>query len=207
MDRWVGKVTLVTGASSGIGVEIARVLAKNGMKVIVAARRLEKLEELAASIKREFNAEIYPMQCDVRQEEDILKIFKWAEEKLDGIDVMINNAGVVSPESIIAGSTETYRQIMDVNVIATAICSRELVQSVKKRKTAGHIININSIAGHNAEIITSPVSLYCASKYAITGMAASLRNEIKIENLNVKVTVRNNVTANSVGLRCINKMH
>ncbi|XP_077256280.1 farnesol dehydrogenase-like [Temnothorax americanus] len=188
MDRWIGKVAMITGASAGIGAQITRALAKNGMKVIAVARRLEKLEELAKNIKREFKAEVYTMQCDVRQEENILKVFKWAEERLSGIDVMINNAGVISNETIIEGSTETYREIMDVNVIAAAICSRELVQSVKKRKASGHIINISSVAGHNAQKVTAPVSLYCASKFAITGMAASLCNELINANLDVKVT-------------------
>ncbi|XP_070154365.1 farnesol dehydrogenase-like [Polyergus mexicanus] len=188
MDRWEGKVALVTGASSGIGMQIAKALAKNGMKVIIVARRLEKLEELAASIKSEFNGEVYPMVCDVRQEEEILKVFKWAEEELGGVDVLINNAGVIVNEPIIEGSTENYRKILDVNVIAMAICSRELVQSVKKRKATGHIININSIGGHYAETITLAVSLYCASKYAVTGMSTSLRNEITKAKLDVKVT-------------------
>ncbi|CAL1683225.1 unnamed protein product [Lasius platythorax] len=188
MDRWVGKVALVTGASVGIGAQITKSLAKSGMKVIAIARRLEKLEELAASIKRECNGEIYPMKCDVRQEEEILEVFKRAEEKLGGVDVLINNAGVLSPEPIIEGSTETYRKILDVNVLAVAICSRQLVQSIKKRKATGHIININSIAGHNAEVINMAVSIYSASKYAVTGMSASLRNEIINAKLDIKVT-------------------
>jgi len=101
MDRWEGKVVLVTGASRGIGAEIARQLAKNGMKVIAAARTLDKLQELAAGVKREFNVDIYPMRCDVKEEKDILKIFKWADEKLDGIDVLINNVAVLHNETII----------------------------------------------------------------------------------------------------------
>lgn len=188
MDRWVGKVALVTGASVGIGAQVTKVLAKSGMKVIAVARRLEKLEELAASIKHEFNGKVYPMKCDVRQEEEILNVFKRAEEELGGVDVLINNAGVVVSEPIIEGSTESYRKILDVNVIAMAICSREMVQSIKKRKATGHIININSVAGHYADSIKLPVNLYCASKYAVTGMTASLRNEIVNARLDIKVT-------------------
>ncbi|EZA60098.1 Dehydrogenase/reductase SDR family member [Ooceraea biroi] len=188
MDRWEGKVVLVTGASAGIGAAIARELAKNGMKVIAVARRLEKLQELAANIKGEYKADIYPMQCDVQKEEDILRVFKWANEKLGGVDVLVNNAGVVYTDPIIESSTQHYQNIMNINVIAAAICSRELVKSIKQRNASGHIINISSIAGHYAELITEPVNLYSASKYALTGMAASLRHEVAKSNLNIKVT-------------------
>ncbi|EFN70152.1 Dehydrogenase/reductase SDR family member 11 [Camponotus floridanus] len=188
MDQWAGKVALVTGASSGIGAETAKLLAKGGMKVIAVARRLENLKELAASIKSEFNVQIYPIKCDVQQEEEILKVFKWAEEELGGVDVLINNAGVVVNKPIIEGATEDFRKIIDVNVIAMAICSRELVQSVKKRNARGYIFNINSIAGHYADLITMPISVYAASKYAVTGMTASLRNEIINAKLDIKIT-------------------
>ncbi|RLU14870.1 hypothetical protein DMN91_012757 [Ooceraea biroi] len=186
-----GKVALVTGASVGIGAAIARELAKNGMKVIAVARRLEKLQELVANIKGEYKADIYPMQCDVQKEEDILKVFEWAHKKLGGVDVLFNNAGVVYPEPIIEGKTANYHHIMNVNVIAATICSRELVQSSKRRKTPAHIINISSITGHHAELINLPMSVYPASKYALTGMAATLRNELTSSNLDVKVTVIN----------------
>ncbi|EZA60100.1 Dehydrogenase/reductase SDR family member, partial [Ooceraea biroi] len=143
MDHWKGKVALVTGASVGIGAAIVRELAKNGMKVIAVARRLEKLQELVANIKGEYKADIYPLQCDVQKEEDILRVFKWANENLGGVDVLVNNAGVVYNDPIIEGSTRNYRNIMEVNVIAVAICSREFVKSIKQRNTSGHIINIS----------------------------------------------------------------
>ncbi|XP_011329530.2 farnesol dehydrogenase-like isoform X4 [Ooceraea biroi] len=195
MDHWEGKVALVTGGSVGIGASIARELAKNGMKVIAVARRLEKLQELAANIKDEYKADIYPMQCDVQKEEDILKVFEWAHEKLGGVDVLVNNAGVVHLETIIEGKTENYHNIMNVNVVAAAICSRELVQSAKRRKIPAHIINISSIAAHWPEIINFPINIYAASKSALNSMAATLRNELINSNLDVKVT---NITPGTV---------
>jgi len=94
MDHWKGKVALVTGASAGIGREIASLLAKNGMRVIAIATRMWKLQELAQNIKHEYDIDIYPMACDLRHEEDVLKTFKWAFDTFSGIDVLINNAAV-----------------------------------------------------------------------------------------------------------------
>jgi len=101
MNRWKEKVALVTGADNVIGIEIVKVLAKNGMKVIASAEIRNEVEELAANIKREYKIEIYPIACDLRKEEDILNMIKWADEKLNGIDVLINNASVSCKESII----------------------------------------------------------------------------------------------------------
>jgi len=100
MDRWTGKVALVTGASVGIGMQIAIILAKNGMKVIIAARRANKLQELMVKVKREYNVDLYPIRCDVKEEKDILKMFNWAALTLGGVDVLINNAGTISKELI-----------------------------------------------------------------------------------------------------------
>jgi len=101
MDRWKEKVALVTGANSPIGIEIVEVLAKNGMKVIASGRQLNKVQDLAANIKREYNIDVYPIQCNLRKEEDILNMIKWADNELGGIDVLINNASVNYKESII----------------------------------------------------------------------------------------------------------
>jgi short-subunit dehydrogenase len=78
---------------------------------------------------------------------------------------------------------------MDLNVLAVAICTREASRLMRKHKVQGHIININSIAGHNATNIPIHVSLYCASKYALTGMTESLRNEFTALNCGIKISV------------------
>lgn len=129
MDRWEGKVALVTGASSGIGAQVVKALAKNGMKVIAIARRLGKLKELAVSIKTECNGKVYPMACDVRQEEEIIKVFKWAEEELGGVDVMINNAGVIVNEPIIGKYSSFFhfssqKRCLFVKILSKQICVR-----------------------------------------------------------------------------------
>jgi len=104
MDRWKGKVALVTGGSSGIGSAIVKAMAKYELRVITIGRRMQKLQELAQNIKDEYNIDIYIMRCDIRQEEDIFKVFKWASDTFNGIDVFVNNAAIIANENIIGKS-------------------------------------------------------------------------------------------------------
>ncbi|XP_014476932.1 PREDICTED: dehydrogenase/reductase SDR family member 11-like [Dinoponera quadriceps] len=186
MNRWIGKVAVVTGASSGIGEAIATTLVEHGLKVVGLARRIDKLREIAerlATAKGSF----HPIQCDVVKEEEILKAFEYANS-LGGVDILINNAAVIYPETIIDGTTEKYHSILDINVAAVAICTREATKSMRERNVEGHIININSTAGHNASIAKAPLSLYHTSKYAITGMTEVIRNELTAVKAPIKVT-------------------
>lgn len=177
----------MTGASAGIGAAIAEALAVHGMKVVAVARRLEKLKALASQLKGS-KGEVHPLECDLRKEEAILRVFEWTEKQLGGVDVLVNNAGVIEPGWITDSTTEAYRKILDVNVLAVAICSREAVRSMKNRGATCHIININSLAGHFAESIHIPLNLYPASKYALTGMTLGLRNEITAQKLDIRIT-------------------
>lgn len=92
MDRWEGKVAVVTGAGAGIGLAIVEVLAKAGVQVVALDRRLENLEELATKLNGA-KGKVYPKQCDLSKEEEIVETLKWVETKLGGIDILVNNAG------------------------------------------------------------------------------------------------------------------
>lgn len=147
------------------------------------------MDELQKRVqKQNLSGKIYPLKCDVRNEEDILNVCKWIEKEFGRLDVLVNNAAVLVSERITEGKTENFRTIMDVNVIAVAIFIREAVKLMSKHKDQSHIININSVAGHNAEIIKYPISLYACSKYAITAMCESVRHELLAKNLNIKLT-------------------
>ena len=185
MDRWNKKVAVVTGASAGIGVAIAKTLVDHGVKVVGVARRLDKLQELTASVGK---GKFYPVQCDVRKEEDILKVFQFVEKELGGADILINNAGVATLIPVIDSPTEEFRKILETNLLAPAICAREFSQSIKKRDVPGHIININSVAGLYAEAIEVPFGLYSASKYGLRALGTELRHEMKQAKLPIKIT-------------------
>ena len=105
MEKWVGKLALVTGASSGIGCAIAEILIKCGVNVVGCARNLEKLEDFATKFQDE-KGKFHPVQCDLRKEEDILAMFNIIKEKFKTIHVCINNAGLMHDATLLEGSTE-----------------------------------------------------------------------------------------------------
>ncbi|XP_066590086.1 farnesol dehydrogenase-like [Prorops nasuta] len=187
MERWIGKTALVTGASSGMGESACITLVNHGLKVIGLARRFDRMEKLAIKLERA-KGRFYPMKCDVTKESEILEAFKFAET-LGGIDILINNAGLFIPNHIIDGPTADFDQVLGVNLRAAAICIRETAQSVKKRKSQGHIINICSILGHNVEIAKgAPMNLYTPTKFALRAMSDVVRHELSVTKADIKLT-------------------
>ncbi|XP_015188403.1 PREDICTED: dehydrogenase/reductase SDR family member 11-like [Polistes dominula] len=189
MERWSGKVALVTGASSGIGANIVTELVRYNVKVVAIDIQFNKLEELKVKIESlNLPGTIYPMKCDLTKEEEILNVFKYIQKEHDEVNILINNAVIYHIPLFADGKTENFRNIMDVNVIAAAICIREAVRLMSKSKNQGHIINITSISSRNAGNIKIPLSLYAGSKYALRAMCENVRNEILSDGLNIKIS-------------------
>ena len=185
MDRWNKKVAVVTGASSGIGAATAKTLVNHGVIVVGIARRLDRLQELTATLGK---GKFYPAQCNIRKEEDILKVFQFVEEELGGADILINNAGVGSLIPVIDSPTEEYLKVLETNLLGPTICAREFSQSIRKRNVPGHIININSLSGLYAEAVEIPLGLYSASKYGLRALGTELRHEMMQAKLPIKIT-------------------
>jgi NAD(P)-dependent dehydrogenase (short-subunit alcohol dehydrogenase family) len=169
-----GRSALVTGASSGIGRVVAKRLAKAGLKVHACARRRELLDELAEELR---GTDFHVYTTDLRVEKSILDMFERIEET-GGVDIMLNIAGygtsnMGSSISLALGSTEAWRELLELNVLAPCICSREALKSMLARRSPGHIINISSLAG-----IRPRNSLYPATKAALSAISQSLRFEL-----------------------------
>ncbi|XP_059829194.1 dehydrogenase/reductase SDR family member 11a isoform X1 [Hypanus sabinus] len=189
MERWNGRVALVTGASVGIGAAIARALVQHGMKVVGCARGVDKIEKLAAECESAgYSGTLIPYKCDLTSEEEILSMFSAIKTLYQGVDVCINNAGLAHPEPLLSGRTELWRNMIDVNVIAMAICTREAYQSMKERNVDdGHIININSVMGH-APHPNNLVHFYGVTKYAVTALTEGLRYELCDQSSSIRAT-------------------
>ena len=117
MEKWDGKVAIVTGASAGIGAAIARALVENGVKVIGCARNVQKLQALASTLKPKGSGSFKAVQCDVKKEEDIKAVFDVARNEYKGLHILINNAGLGHAVPLLEGQTEQFREMMEVNVI------------------------------------------------------------------------------------------
>ncbi|KAK9501303.1 hypothetical protein O3M35_012041 [Rhynocoris fuscipes] len=188
MERWAGKVAVVTGASSGIGNAVALDLAKHGMKVAALARRKERLEELEKEGKTK-EGSIKGIVCDVSKKDDVKAAISWIEKNWGGINVLVNNAGVAGRAQLTGSESEDQLStILGTNVIGLSNCVREVSAVMKKHNVQqGCIININSVVGH---FIPPSVGVgpYAASKHAVTVLTESLRTELATQKSPIRVT-------------------
>ncbi|KAL7635040.1 UNVERIFIED_CONTAM: hypothetical protein RMT77_014025 [Armadillidium vulgare] len=189
MEKWKGRVAMVTGASSGIGAAICEDLVKHGMKVVGAARRIEKMQELGEKLKNE-KGTFLPVECDVTKDEDIYALFDKIKETFGGVDVCVNNAGIVGTGlDLLNGKPEEWRQITNVNVIALCLCSKLTVNSLQERGVDdGHIINISSLAGHKVYPFGES-HFYTGTKHAVQALSEGLRQELQADNSGIKLSV------------------
>ncbi|MGZ5836573.1 MAG: SDR family oxidoreductase [Xanthobacteraceae bacterium] len=163
------RVAIVTGASSGLGEAIARKLAAEGIKVVLAARSKEKLDELAAEIRNN-KGTVLVCPTDVRKESDILNMFKAAMDAFGRVDIMVNNAGIAQAIPTTDLSLADWQQIIDTNLTSAFICSREAMKIMKQQKR-GRIINIGSVS---ATVPRQNSIGYAATKCALDGMTHSI---------------------------------
>lgn len=186
MDKFVGKVALVTGASLGIGKSICEKLVQHGMVVVGCARSKDKLDSLAASLNQSGPGKMHAVQCDLTKEDELLNVFKFIKDNFGTMHVCVNNAGLAYEDTtLLSGSTELWRNMLDVNILALSICTRESYQLMKDGQVDdGHFININSMSGHR--IVGLP--FYSATKFAVTALTEGLRRELRAAGTNIRTT-------------------
>lgn len=170
------KVVLITGASSGIGKESARLLAKNGYTVYGAARRLDKMNDLKAE-------GVHLIEMDVTDEESMVKGVQTIMDKEKQIDVLVNNAGYGSYGALEDVPLSEARYQFEVNIFGLARLTQLILPYMRQNKS-GRIINISSMGGKFGE---PHGAWYHATKYAVEGLSDSLRMELKQFNIDVVI--------------------
>jgi 17beta-estradiol 17-dehydrogenase / 3beta-hydroxysteroid 3-dehydrogenase len=178
-----GRIVVVTGASSGIGEATAKTVVAAGARVVLAARRVDRLERLAA----EFDAASVAVQpTDMRVEADVVRLIAVARERFGGVDVLVNNAGLGRRAPLTSGPTEAWREMLEVNVLGLCIATREAIQDMERRGVAGHVVHVSSMAGHR---IPGPDGgVYAASKFAVRALTEALRIELRAKGSPIRVS-------------------
>ncbi len=166
-----GKVTIVTGASSGIGEATVRALASRGAAVVVAARNLEKLGELERELKAS-GGRVLAVKTDVADRDSVESMIERAVDEYGVPDILVNNAGLGLSGRVEELKAEDLRDVMEVNVVGPLNC---IQAALPHMKSGGHIINVSSVVGKRA---IPKVGGYCASKFALNGLTDALRVEV-----------------------------
>lgn len=165
-----GKVVIITGASSGIGAESARQLARQGCRLALAARQADKLEALAA----ELGSDVLTSRTDVTQREEVVALVEATIERFGRVDVMFANAGIYIPGQAIEGDPDAWANLMKVNIDGVMYCAHAVLEQMKSQG-GGDILVSSSISGF-VDIEWEPI--YSASKHAVTGLVHTLRRQV-----------------------------
>lgn len=176
-DRFVGRVVWITGASSGIGEALALLLAREGARLVVSARRAERLEALRARCPRPEDVAVLPL--DVAETGRAREHVERAIAAFGKIDVMVHNAGIGQRSLVSETPLEEDRHIMDVNYFGVVALTKALLPEMKARG-GGHFVVVSSITGY---VGTPYRSAYSASKHALHGFFESLRVESRREGI------------------------
>jgi len=181
-NRLKDRIALVTGASSGIGEATAQALAEQGAKVAIAARRKDRLDQLAAKLA-DLGAEPLVLVADLASEIEAQRIVKETEAHYGRLDILINNAGVMYLEPVAEADLGRWRRMLELNVLSLIASSQAALAGMRARRE-GHIVNVASVAGR---VANPNAAAYAATKFGVVGFSESLRREVYKDNIRVSV--------------------
>lgn len=182
INRLEGKTALVTGATSGIGEATSQQLAELGVNLIITGRRKERLDKLAGKLISTYGIEVKIGAFDIRDRKACSDFIERLGET--DIDILINNAGgAIGTDPVYSAEFEDWDQMIDTNVKGLLTMSRLVIPKMKERNS-GHIINVGSIAGHEAY---PGGSVYCASKHAVSAITKSTKMDLLGTNIRVSM--------------------
>jgi len=181
-----GKVALITGASSGLGVQFAKALAAQGANIVISARRVERLEQVKKEVEA-LGVECLAVQCDVGKNDEIISMVAETKARFGQIDILVNNAGVGQAIPAEQQTDEEWLSMINLNLNAVYFVAREVGKVMIEQKY-GKIINIGSIHSTVA-MMGSPITAYNASKGGVAMLTKSLANE----------WAQHNITVNAIG--------
>lgn len=177
------KVVVITGASSGIGEETAKLLAQDGAKVVLAARRAEQLKRIVAEIKAAGGDAVYKT-TDVTDQEEVQALIDFTVEEFGGVDVLFNNAGIMPTSPVSALEVNNWKKTVDINLMGVLYGVAAVMPIFTKQKY-GQLITTSSVAGIKA---FSGAGVYGATKFAVRNLMEVIRMESVEEGTNIRTT-------------------
>ncbi|MGE3668974.1 MAG: SDR family NAD(P)-dependent oxidoreductase [Polyangiaceae bacterium] len=175
-----GRRAVVTGGGRGIGAAVARELAERGASVVVAARNLAQVEQVAQALRAE-GATAFATSCDVSDEASVAALASFAKARLGGVDILVNNAGIAKSHDIKRVPLEDWQQIMAVNATGPFLCTRAFIAEMLERRW-GRVVNVASVT---SRVGTPYIAAYTASKHAVLGFSRSVAAEVKAKGVTV----------------------
>ena len=174
MRRFDGAVALVTGGGQGIGAAVANALAAEGAAVVVAARRTDRIEQVATEIRGR-GGKAWAVPCDVTDVAGVADLVKAATRSAGSVDILVNNAGVAHSAPVAKTSLEDWNRVLAVNATGTFLCSRAFLGGMLERGR-GSIVNVASVAGLTGGRY---IAAYAAAKHAVIGLTQSVAAEVE----------------------------
>jgi len=169
------KIVFITGASSGIGRSCSCAFAREGARILMAARRVERLEKLAAELKEDYAIKSYFFKLDIRNQEAVEQAVMNLPSEWSDVEVLVNNAGLSRGlDKLHEGKVTDWEEMIDTNIKGLLYVSRAVIPGMVKRG-CGHIINIGSVAGHE---VYPGGNVYCATKFAAIAISKGLRMDL-----------------------------
>ncbi|WP_163526170.1 SDR family oxidoreductase [Halobacillus ihumii] len=181
MGKLTNKTAIITGASSGIGKSIAKHLADEGAHVVLAARRAERLQQLADDVETQYNVRAKVVETDVTKRADVENLVKETKDDFGSIDIYINNAGVMLLSFLKNDHVDEWEQMVDVNIKGVLYGVHASLPEMLAQE-GGHIVNVSSVAGH--EVFPSS-TVYSATKYAVKALSMGMEKELSRSGVRV----------------------
>ena len=182
MESLKGKTVFITGVTSGIGKSCTYAFAKEGANLVISARRLNLVQEIAGDISKKYGVKIHPVKLDVSKRDEVNKAVSSLPAEFKKIDILINNAGLGRGlNKFYEDNPDGWDEMIDTNVKGLLYVTNAILPQMVERKS-GHIINIGSIAGREAY---PKGAVYCATKHAVDAITRSLRMDVIDKNIRI----------------------
>lgn len=194
-DPLLGKRALVTGASKGIGLAIARAFAENGADVVICARKQGSLDQAVETLRKSAKGKVSGQAADVSRSADVARLFEFTDKELGGLDILVNNAGIGIFHSAAEMTVEEWDQVIGINLSGAFYCTREALSRFERAR-GGRIINISSLAGKNP---FAGGSAYNASKFGLNALSEATMLDHRHDDVGVTYIMPGSVATHFSG--------